>query len=208
MISHTKNPIILIRCRIILYMADTSKKIIREALPILVLTTLGGVAAGILLENVKEDMITKIPGVLILLPAVLGNRGNIAGALGSRLSSALHLGLITPELKWSQPLSDNIYASMILNIIISILLGIVAYYAYIIAGLPGEVSITQLTLISIIAGTLAGVALAFLTVLIAIYTYSKGHDPDNILIPLVSTVGDIITIICLITAVWFVEVTL
>lgn len=181
------------------------KKIMREALPVLVLTTLGGITAGVFLENVKNDMVVKIPGLLILLPAILGNRGNIAGALGSRLSSALHLGLITPELKWNKTLSSNLYATILLNIIISLLLGIVAWSAYEIAGFPGQASIIKLTLIALIAGTIAGIFLALLTILLAIYTSAKGMDPDNILIPLVSTVGDITTIICLIGAVWFVE---
>ncbi len=181
------------------------KKIIRETLPVLVVTTMGGITAGIFLENVKHDMIVKIPGLLILLPAILGNRGNIAGALGSRLSSALHLGLIDAELKWNKMLSDNLYATIILNIAVSLLLGTLAWCAYEMAGFPGEASIIKLTLIALIAGTLAGVLLALLTILLAIYTSSKGMDPDNILMPLVSTVGDIATIICLIGAVWFVE---
>ncbi|OYT53178.1 MAG: hypothetical protein B6U72_06725 [Candidatus Altiarchaeales archaeon ex4484_2] len=181
------------------------KKIIKETLPVLVLTTIGGITAGIFLENVKHDIIVKIPGLLILLPAILGNRGNIAGALGSRLSSALHLGLIDAELKWNKMLQDNLYATILLNITISFLLGIVAWCAYKIAGFPGDASIIELTLIALIAGTLAGILLALLTILLAIYTSSKGLDPDNILMPLVSTVGDIATIICLIFAVWIVE---
>ena len=189
-------------------MTNNFRRIIKETFPILIFTTIGGVTAGVVLENVKHDIIIKIPGLLILLPAILGNRGNIAGTLGSRIASALHLGLIPPEMKWSHTLSENIYASILLNVVMSFLLGIIAYYAYILFGLPGKVSVLQLTLISLIGGTLAGIILAALTVLLAIYTFAHGLDPDNILIPLVSTVGDIITIICLIGAVLIVDMIL
>lgn len=181
-------------------MTSGVKKIIKESLPILILTAVGGVIAGLLLHDMEAD-ITMIPGVLVLLPAILGLRGNISGVLGSRLASALHLGLIDAELKWNKPLADNIYASMILNVVMSFLLGIIAYYAYIFAGFSDSASIIQLTLISLIAGTLAGVILTALTVLLSILTFARGFDPDNILMPSVSTVGDIITVLCLLFAI-------
>lgn len=187
-------------------MAELFKRIIKETLPILLLTSIGGITAGVFLENVKEGIIMKVPGLLILLPAILGNRGNIAGTLGSRISSGLHLGLIPSDLRINKPLTENLGAALFLNTIISLTLGIVAYLAYNLVGFPGQASILELTLISLIAGSAAGAILAVLTVLTAIFTYSRGLDPDNILIPLVSTVGDIITILCLITTVWLVEI--
>jgi len=186
-------------------MDSSIKKILGESFPILVLCTVGGVLAGLLLYDMEGD-ITKIPGVLVLLPAILGLRGNISGVLGSRLASALHLGLIDAELRWDEPLADNIYASMILNVVMSFLLGIIAYYAYIFAGFPDTASIIQLTLISLITGTLAGVILTVLTVLLSILTFARGFDPDNILMPSLSTVGDIITVLCLLIAIKFVGI--
>lgn len=178
-------------------------RILKESFPILLLTTVGGVAAGLLLDSMK-DKFALIPGLLILLPAILGNRGNISGALGSRLASALHLGLIEPKLKLNKTLKDNVLAALILNIILSFILGIITYYAYILSGFQGQIpaSIIDLTLISFIAGTLAGVILTVASVLLAILSYSKGLDPDNVLAPLLSTFGDIITVLCLLFAIW------
>ncbi len=178
------------------------KKILRESMPVLTLCTLGGVLAGLVLSGLTPDF-NKIPGLIILLPAILGNRGNISGALGSRLGSALHLGLINPELRWNSTLRANVHASLLLNVVMSVVLGVIAYYASILAGLfePHEISILQLTLISLVAGTLAGVVLTILSVLIALYTYSRGYDPDNVLAPSLSTIGDFITVICLFFAV-------
>jgi len=176
------------------------KRVIKESFPILLLCTIGGVIAGLVLRNMEDELV-KIPGILILLPAILGMRGNVSGALGSRLASTLHLGLIKPELKGSKILYENYLAAMILNIVMSFLLGIIAYYAYLLSGFREPVSIIQLTLISLVAGTLSGIIMTIFTILLAIYTYSKGLDPDNVLMPSLSTVGDIITVFCLLISV-------
>ena len=175
------------------------KKILKESFPVLFLCTVGGVLAGVILQDMEMDL-KETPGILILLPAILGMRGNISGALGSRLASALHLGLISPELRWNKPLSDNFWASIILNVVMSFLLGIVAFLTCVATGYEGA-SVIQLTAISLIAGTLAGLILTFLSIFLALVTFSRGLDPDNVLMPSLSTVGDIITILCLLVAV-------
>jgi len=178
------------------------KNILKQSIPVFMLCSIGGIVAGLLLEGIKNDL-TKVPGLFILLPAVLGMRGNISGALGSRLASALHLGLIQPELRWNRTLSRNLAASLILNTLMAIFSGIIAYYAYNLAGYGGELeaSILHLTLISLIAGVGAGFLLSILTVSLALLTYSKGLDPDNVLAPSLATVGDIVTVACLLGAV-------
>lgn len=182
-------------------MNAVGRSILKQSVPVLVLTTLGGVVAGLFLKGMENEL-NMVPGLLILLPAILGMRGNISGALGSRLSSALHLGLIKPELKMNETLRTNIVVSLILNITMSLLLGVVAYYAYLFFGFQNEMqaSIIHLTLISLIAGTLAGLLMTALSISIAILTYSKGLDPDNILAPSLATVGDILTVLCLLIA--------
>lgn len=183
-------------------MSSLVKSILRQSIPIFILCSLGGVVAGLLLETLKADL-ASIPGILILLPAVLGMRGNISGALGSRIASALHLGLIQPELKWNRTLSDNMMASLVLNTLMAMFSGIVAFYSYQLTGYADRVpaSLIDLTLISFLAGTMAGVLLSGLTVSLALLTYSKGMDPDNVLAPSLATVGDILTVLCLLVAV-------
>ena len=174
------------------------KVILKQSLPIFTLCSIGGVAAGVILNGITLDL-RLIPGIIILLPAILGMRGNISGALGSRIASALHLGLINPELKWNKTLSRNIKASLILNTLMSVLSGFLAYTAYTFIISPGgsPASLPQLVLISFFSGSLAGVIISLLTVSLALLTYSKGYDPDNILAPSLATIGDIITVLCL-----------
>ena len=178
------------------------KSILKQSIPIFTLCTFGGVAAGVILNWITLDL-KLVPGIIILLPAVLGMRGNISGALGSRIASALHLGLIHPELKWNKTLSINLQASLILNTLMSIISGFLAYISYMLFLSPGEspASLPQLVLISFFSGSLAGLILSLLTVSLALLTYSRGLDPDNILAPSLATIGDIITVLCLLLSI-------
>ncbi|MBN2013883.1 MAG: magnesium transporter [Candidatus Altiarchaeota archaeon] len=176
------------------------RRILIESIPIQIICVVGGIGAGVILTGMEHDLLG-IPGLLILLPASLGMRGNISGALGSRLASGLHLGLIEPEIRWGKPLSDNVWSAMFLNVLMALISGIIACIAYEITNVETHANVIQLTLISLIAGTIAGLFLTALSVYLAIATYSKGFDPDNVLMPALSTVGDVITVFCLFFAV-------
>lgn len=175
------------------------REIVRETAPILFLTTLGGIVAGLFLEGIRVEL-EYIPGLLILLPAIIGMRGNISGALGSRLASALHLGLLKPEFGRNDVTVTNFTASMILNVGMSVLLGVLAHFVAIVFSFK-TAGILALTTISVVAGTLAGFMLTILTFYFAVIVYRRGLDPDNVLAPALATVGDALTIVCLLVAV-------
>lgn len=45
------------------------------------------------------------PGLLVLIPGAIGMRGNIFGSFASRLSTALHIGIIDPKFNHSEELN-------------------------------------------------------------------------------------------------------
>src|SRR5690348_15953425 len=50
-----------------------------------------GLIAGITLGKISTT-IEELPGLIILVPAAVGMRGNVFGALGSRLGTSVHAG--------------------------------------------------------------------------------------------------------------------
>jgi len=173
-------------------------RILKESSPVLVLCIIGELFAGLVLAGGGE-LIAMIPGLLVLFPAVLSLRGNISSSLGSRLGSAIHLGLIDTKVSWltfkGPTVKENIAASTVLNIIMSFILGVLAYIVSISAGLDANMFV--LVFVSLLAGLLSGIFLTFLTLFLAVYTASKGLDPDNVLTPSVATIGDIFTVLFL-----------
>jgi len=165
----------------------------------------GEIFAGRLFGGIAE-FIEYLPGLIVLIPAVMGLKGNIDVTLGSRLGSAVHMGVISSKNIWNVETKENVTASLALGIIMAIVAGIFAYITCILFGLPC-MALWKLIGIALLSGILAGVILAFFTIGIIILSFKRGLDPDNITAPLLATVGDMITLGCLfLTALFFIEV--
>jgi len=185
------------------------KSIVSEALPFELVCTIGGVFAGVILVKMI-DAIEMIPGLLVLVPAILGMRGNISCTLGSRLGSAIHLGLIS-RIERNPELINNVAGSLTLSLIMSIVLGIFAHIFTVALGMQSA-GVVVLVSIAVFAGVLSGVILAVIAVVITIGAFRHGIDPDNITTPALGTLGDVITMLMVFCAaeavIWIWHITL
>ncbi|KKG05037.1 magnesium transporter [Methanosarcina mazei] len=169
--------------------------IVREALLFELLATVGGVVAGIILSKMTNEL-EMIPGLLVIYPGVLGLRGNISSTLGSRLGSAIHMGLITDIDRNNPELVNNISGSLLLGFIMAILLGVLGHFVTLALGFESA-GIFKLVLICAISALTSGVILSFVAVLLAIGTFRFGFDPDNVVTPSIATIGDIVSMLML-----------
>jgi mgtE-like transporter len=167
-------------------------KVFRETLPVVLGATIGELVAGLILGGMTESL-ALLPGLIVLIPAVLDMRGCISSALGSRLGSALHLGVVGWDKGMNKELSANIQASLLLSGITSTFVGVVAFLANHALGLP-TVGIVELVAISFLSGTLAAIAQVTITIVVSFTSYRKGIDPDNVTITAMATIGDILGI--------------
>lgn len=161
----------------------------------LLLAGLGLVTAGILLERM-EGVLSRTPGLLVMVPALVALRGGISGAMGSRLGSAIHMGLIGRGNLWNEEAWQNVAAALILSVVLSFLAGVLSHFTSILLGL-GSAGLSRLLLIATLAGTAAGVAQVGITFGIILIAFRRGLNPDNVTTPSLATVGDIITIVLL-----------
>lgn len=171
--------------------------IVREALPFEIIATIGGVVAGIIFTGMTKEL-HLIPGLIVIAPAVLGMRGNISCTLGSRLGTAIHMGLIT-RIDNNPELINNVSGSLLLSFILSIVLGILGHYVTIALGLDSAGALI-LTLIAVIAGVTSGIILSVVAVLLALGMFKFGFDPDNVVTPAIATIGDIVSMFMLMIA--------
>lgn len=172
----------------------------REALPVLGVSALGGLFAGTVLGGMEVE-IRVVPGLLVLVPALLATRGNVYGSLGARLGSALHQGLIEPVVTLADDrLRAAIAAALLNGVIIS---GVAAVFAYaILRWLARPVApIVDLTAIALLAGVFSGVVLAGVVVVVVMVGYRRGVDPDTLAGPVVTTTGDVVGMVALLAAV-------
>jgi len=161
------------------------------------LSVTGGIIGGILL-SVLTNKLEMIPALLILLPGFLEMRGNIGGSLAARLSADLHLKKISAKLKETSILKDNVLASSILAIFIALILGLLAYLSvYLIFGINN----TNIIFIALIASVLSLILEMPLTIVATFWLFKHGYDPDDIMGPYVTTIGDVFSILALIITV-------
>ena len=168
------------------------KATLREALTIAIISLYGGLYAGFLLSDLR-DAIVIIPGILILIPAILAMRGNISMALGARLGSAIHMGLIS-RIERNPELTNNIAVSILLSLSLSIFLGVLGYLLTTMLGYT-EVSPLSFIFIAVFSGVMSGLVLSVLTVVIALAAFRFGMDPDNVTSPLIGTLGEVVTMV-------------
>jgi len=160
----------------------------------------GGLLAGSLLAAYLQQILL-IPGLFILLPGFLEMRGNISGALAARIGTALDLHKIPSHEDHNKVVGPNIFATFVEVLVVAMSLAVVAYIVtYIFFG-----TATLLIFpIALIAALLSNVIEATLTTYTTFWLFKKGHDPNNIMGPYVTTTGDIISVVCLLAAIFIV----
>ena len=99
--------------------------VIKQSFIALFICALGDLFAGIILGNMTFFLNT-FPGLLVIIPGAIGMRGNIFGSFASRLSTNLHIGIISPKFELSDHLNNNIVSSFVLTLILSLFLAIVS----------------------------------------------------------------------------------
>lgn len=176
------------------------RSVVVQGLSILLPSALIMLAAGVFFVRMAEYFTTLLPGLIMAVPPLLGLRGNINGALASRLGTGINSGLIRPRLELSDEIKVNIASSLLLSVIASATIGILAFVVNLLTGAP-TIGVLQLVAIAMLAGFLSGLILALLTVGVAITAYVHGLDPDNVTSPAMAAVGDFVAIFCIYLAV-------
>ena len=137
----------------------------------------------------------------MILPSTIGLRGNTFGALASRLSSKLHLGIIDPHFRNNRILKDQVIATGMQLMALSALIPLIGEIIGLIFGLKFA-PFTELLFISLAAGLISGLLMMVISLGITFLSFRKGWDPDNVSAPIIASSGDILTIPILFFAAW------
>jgi mgtE-like transporter len=176
----------------------------RQSFVALVLNSTTSLVAGAVLGAITGTL-EKLPGLLVLVPAAIGLRGNVFSALGNRLSTAIHVGTFRLSARPETLLGQNIAASMALTLSMSLALAVIAKVVAVALGIPNTISVLELALISVVGGLLASLFVLVATVFLAAGSVRYELDLDNLVAPLVSTLGDVLTLPALWLATFLVE---
>jgi len=163
--------------------------------------------AGAFLGSI-DTTLGKYPGLLVLVPAAIGLRGNIFGAFGNRISTTIHSGTFRLSARRDTILGQNILASMVLTVSASLLLALAAKGLAIATGIQNSIPVLDLTTISIIGGSLGSIVVLGLTLAITAGAVRYDWDLDNVSAPLVGVLGDVLTLPALYLATFLIGLTI
>jgi mgtE-like transporter len=171
---------------------------LRQGAVALSLSTLAGFVAGFALASIAGTL-EDLPGLIILIPAAVGVRGAISGAMGARLGTSTHAG--TFEVTWDRTgvLAQNVRAGTVLTLGSSVYVAGLAKVSAIAFGLD-SISLVDLITISVVGSSLGSGITMIVTVWMAVTSYRRGYDLDAVATPMVTAVGDMVTIPALFAA--------
>jgi len=152
-----------------------------------------GLIAGLTLGSITGTL-EALPGLLVLVPAAVGLRGNVFGALGSRLGTLVATGGSYQTRRRTSEVNQNLRASIGLSIGLSLLLAFVAKGIAEAFGVPNTIGIDDFIVISLMGGLIPTFVVLAITMSVASLSVHRDWDVDNVSVPVVTAAGDVITL--------------
>jgi mgtE-like transporter len=159
----------------------------------LLLSSGGDLLAGLTLGAITGTL-EALPGLLVLIPAAIGMRGNIFGALGSRLGTAIHTGTFRVSRRLDTLVGQNVAASLALSLSISLVLAVLAKAVSVGFGVADSISIVDFVVISVVGGMLSSVVVLLVVMVVTATCVRFDLDLDNVQSPIVTAAGDMVTL--------------
>ena len=171
----------------------------RDTFAALSVAAVTSLVAGITLAT-TSDTLEELPGLLLLVPAALAVKGNIFGALGSRLGTSIHTGQFQLSVQLDTVVGQNTAAALILSLAVSVELALLAKGVAIVFNVSPTMSVVDFIAVSAVGGALASMVVLAITLVLAAGSVRYGWDLDNVLAPLVTATGDVVTLPALVWA--------
>jgi mgtE-like transporter len=168
------------------------RRTLRQGLVALALSTLAGFVAGLTLQGIGGTL-ASLPGFLILIPAAVGMRGTIFGAIGARLGTENAAGTFEIGFRRHGALARNVEVAVLTTFSSSLWLAVLAKLAAAASGQP-SISIGDLITISVLGGALGSVFILAITIALSVLSHRKGWDLDSVSTPMVTALGDMATL--------------
>ncbi|HUT82227.1 MAG TPA: magnesium transporter [Candidatus Bathyarchaeia archaeon] len=152
----------------------------------------GGIVSGTIASVAMNTQ--QIKWILLMYGPLLAARGDIA-VLAGKLGTGLHLGAVKPTFRKNTPIYKTLLASTLtIAMIDAVLVGIITYIMNLLT-FPVKYKVLDPTLffvIPVLVMAITALISTQITSFVAFFTYKKGMNPDIYVIPVMSTVNNIL----------------
>jgi mgtE-like transporter len=166
---------------------------VRAGFVALLISSGGDLVTGVTFATISNTL-NLLPGLVVLVPAAIGMRGNVFGGLGSRLGTMIHTGTFRVSGRVDTQVGQNMSAAILSSLATAALLAVLAkLMCEMLIGGP-SISITDFMVVSVIGAILSSVVVLVLTVAVAAFCANRDLDLDNVAAPIVTAAGDMVTL--------------
>jgi len=172
----------------------TVRAITRATAPVLLPLTVVEIASGLVLGSFEAALL-RSPTLLVLVPVTIGTAGNLGSVLAARLSTAFHLGTLAFS-PGDDSLAGNALATVALALSVFPVVGIGAWLLTDLT-VGARLAPETVLVISVVSGAALAVLAVVVTALATYAAYRYELDPDDVVIPVVTNVCDVLGVLVL-----------
>ncbi len=164
------------------------RKILKEAIPVQSITlTINSLTGGILSK--ADKALINLRGLFLIYPALIDTLGDEVTIVANTTSTNLALGSLEPKIKAikDKDLWTNLIGVFLAGFILHLFYGI--FGSIIVSDYQNIGIVLGLAIVINIIGFLIVQSLAFLLI---VFTFKRGLDPDNIAVPIVASLSNLV----------------
>jgi mgtE-like transporter len=169
--------------------------VIREFLLTLLFVTVIVNITGTLLNKITR--ITSGKAIYAVYPAIIATIGGVGSIIGSTATTKLALGLIKPSFSSIKQHTSEIGGAWLASMIMFVV------YALLSSFISGATTLGELTIFAsqlLTTNVFAVSIMVFIAYAVAIFTFRRGWNPDNFVVPIESSLADTMTTAAVIIA--------
>jgi len=166
---------------------------VRAGFVALLISSGGDLVTGVTFAVISNSL-ALLPGLVVLVPAAIGMRGNVFGGLGSRLGTMIHTGTFRVSGRIDTEVGQNASAAILSSLATAALLAVLAKVMSEMFVGGRSITIADFMVVSVIGAILSSAVVLVLTVAVAAFCARRDLDLDNVAAPIVTAAGDMVTL--------------
>jgi len=170
---------------------------LREGVPLVLLSSLFGTYNGTMLATIAERFLS-YPGLIILYPALMSTLGDIGSTIGSLTTTRLALGYLRTFKEVIRESLNKVLHIEVAAAFIHIVFGFITYLIVVSESL--YVSLPFLIGVALLSNLSSFLIASLLSSIIAYSAFKRGWNPDNFVIPFITSVSDTVATLSLLPA--------
>ena len=195
--------IIIVHLAVVLYLvakdheAKEFRRSLKESLFTMLFVSFIVNVTGTILKGISDVVKNRGREIYTVYPALIDIIGDAGSVVGSTATTKLALGLLRPSLSSIRNHAKTILSAWAASIVMFIVMAVLS------STINGTLSLSNLSAfisILLIANVIAVVGVVLLSYGVSILTFQRGLDPDNFVIPIVSSFSDSLMSIALLIA--------